>query len=665
MNEFGSAVQVKRISGRTAGTLEELGPAIHNSTSHAASFSINGDLIYVTLDGAHGEDARLGIIDLDKESVVKLVRLPGAMGGFTMTTAEDGSIYVASYNQGNVYRYHPKTDQLDHIGRPTPETTFGYSLIPAGEGRIYGGTYPGAVFYEYDPASGFRAFGPQPFVSGEHYVRSLAHWKEAGVTYVGIGSHPYLRRYVHATGEQTELLPEKYREDDEFVYDLNLQEGKLFVRLHPSARMLVYALSIDEHGVIEEQLECELPAVSSLGVSPVHEGAVYYTRVGKLYRYELDSKTTAPLDVDTTISPYNLGLVELEDQELYPGKTLVGAGSRMGKTRLFKYNLQSGRLHLADLDIEGVPTNIQCVFAASNGGIYTGAFLVGGNSVFNPLSGQFKEYKGVGQTEAIAELGGRMYFSVYPLAKLFEYDPSRPWTLDKGGDNPRLLFNLAAEEQDRPYGLAVIGDVLYIGTICGYGKLGGSIVAYRPADGTRQVYRNPLPDLSIVALLTAGGLLYGGTTIWGGLGIAPTRTAAELLVFDPASGRAKGIPLPVPDIQALTALAAGPDGLLWGMGEGYLFAFDRQEERFVHTAHLFPDHRYGSQSVWRDASLLFGRDGSLYGTVQGTMLFRYSPVRSELELLAEDGARFLAEDREGTLYFSDGKTRLRRYTLYR
>lgn len=659
-------VEVRREQGKLTGKLEDLGAAIHNSTSHAASFTSSGDggnIMYLTLDGAHGEDARLGVINLEEERLVKIVRLPEAMGGFTMTTAGDGSVYVASHNRGTIYRYLPDRGRLETLGKPTPETTFGYYLIPVGEDTVYGGTYPGAVFYEYNPVTGFRVFGPQPFVPGEHYVRSLAHWPEAGITYVGIGSHPRLKRFIHATGDQSELLPEEYQQADEFVYDLNIEGGKLFVRLNPSNRLLVYDLTLGEDGVVRERLECEVQGVGSLGVSPLHEGSVYYSSGGNLHRYELAAKEAVPLHVDTTIAPFKLGLVELQDQEAYPGKTLIGVGCRMGRTRLFKYNLKTGKLRIADLEIEGVPTNVQCVVAGSDGRIYTGAFLVGGTSVFDPESGRYTEYKGVGQTEAIAEVDGRMYFSVYPHAKLFEYDPGMPWTLDKGGENPRMLFDLSSVEQDRPYGLAVIGDVLYIGTICGYGKLGGSIVAYRPASGERRVYRNPLPDLSIVALVQSEGMLYGGTNIWGGLGIAPTRSEAELLLFDPSSGEARGVSLPVPGIQALTALTVGPDGLLWAMGEGYLFAFETIGETFVHAARLFPEIVYGSQSIWRDASLQFGRDGALYGTVQGSILFRYSPERAELELLAEDGARFLAQDKEGRLYFSDGKTRLRRYTL--
>lgn len=658
-------VEVIRSAAYPIGTLEELGAPVHNSTSHAAAFVKTGEgrtIMYLSLDGAQGEDARLGIVDLDEERLLKAIRLPEAMGGFTMTVANDRSVYVASHNKGNVYRYTPADGMLETLGKPTPETTFGYSLIPAGGDAVYGGTYPGAAFYEYSPAGGFRVHGPQPFEPGEHYVRSLAHWPEAGVTYVGIGSHPRLKRYEHASGHTEELLPESYW-NDEFVYDLNIEGERLFVRLNPSNRMLVYRLALDSQGRVTEELEREVPSVGSLGVSQEYEGSVYYASAGTIHRYDIGTGESVSLGIDTTIAPFKLSFVQLADQASFPGRTLIGAGCRMGKTRIFKYNPTTGAIRITDLDIEGVPTNVQCVVAGSDGQIYAGAFLVGGTSVFDPSTGLFTEYKGVGQTENIAEVGGKMYFSVYPHAKLFEYDPAQPWTAARGGSNPRQLFNLSAEEQDRPYGLTAGGDVLYIGTICGYGKLGGSITAFEPRSGTRKVYRNPLPELSIVTLVYRDGKLYGGTNVWGGLGIKPARTEAELLVFDVFTEEARGIPLPVPGLKAITALAFGTDGLLWGMAEGYIFAFDRANETYVHLAHLFPELLYGEQSIWRDAALRFGKDGALYGTVQGLHLFRYDTATFTLQRLVEDGARFLAEDREGRLYFSDGKTRLRRYTL--
>ncbi|MEF3310902.1 hypothetical protein PV433_18660 [Paenibacillus sp. GYB004] len=659
-------VEIIRPAVSRTGTLEELGVPVHNSTSHAAAFAKSGEgrtTMYLSLDGSQGEDARLGIVDLDEERLIEAIRLPDAMGGFTMTVANDRSVYVASHNKGNVYRYTPEDGKLDTLGKPTPETTFGYSLIPVGDDSVFGGTYPGAAFYEYRPGRGFKIHGPHPFEPGEHYVRSLAHWPEAGVTYVGIGSHPRLKRYEHATGQIRELLPETYR-NDEFVYDLNIEGGSLFVRLNPSNRMLVYRLASDSRGLIAEELVREVPNVGSLGVSEEYDGSIYYvSSAGSLHRYDIRTGEAVSLGIDTTIAPFKLSFVQLADQASFPGRTLIGVGCRMGKTRLFKYNPAKGTIRITDLDIPGVPTNVQCVVAGLDGQIYAGAFLVGGTSVYDPSTGLFTEHKGVGQIENMVEVGGKMYFSVYPYAKLFEYDPTQPWTMANGGSNPRLLFNLSAEEQDRPYGLTAGGGVLYIGTICGYGKLGGAITVFDPRSGTRKVYRNPLPDLSIVSLVHRGGKLYGGTNVWGGLGIKPARTEAELLVFDTCSEEARGIPMPVPGLKAITALTFGTDGLLWSMAEGYVFAFDPVEESYVYLAHLFPDILYGEHSIWRDASLQFARDGALYGTVKGKYLFRYEPGTASLETLVEDGARFLAEDREGRLYFSDGKTRLRRYTL--
>lgn len=653
-------------SAGAPGTCEDLGAPIRNATTHAGGFiktEDGKDRLCLVLDGATGEDARIVEVDLDRERVVRVVRLPGAMGAFTAGVSSDGSVYVASYNQGGVYRYTPWDGEVESLGKPTPETSFNYSLTAGPDGSMYAGTYPDCVFYKIKPSEGFERIGPKPFEAGESYVRSLSHTECGRYSYVGIGSHARLKRYDHKTGDIREVLPEPYWED-EFVYTSNLVNNKLIVRLHPSNRMLVFDVDQLPDGEVEEHLVLAAANIGSMGVSPEHEGMVYYTSAGVLHSYDLKGGTVQSIGVSTGIGPVVLGFVKLKDQTAYPGKTLVGAGSRLGKTRIFKYNPASGTYSEFDLDVEGTPTDLQCVVTGSDGKLYMGAFLVGGTSVFDPETDTFTEYKGVGQIENIAELGGKMYFGVYPLAKLFEYDPSRPWDLADGGTNPKLLFDHAELEQDRPYGMAVGEGKLFIGTICGYGKLGGAVLTYDPATRERQAHRNPLHNLSIISLLYRDGRLYGGTTVYGGLGITPDpEEEAKLLVYHVTFREAKGVPLPVRGLRAITALAFDAKGLLWGMAEGYLFAYDPADESFELCERLFPDINFSKKAVWRDAALLIGKDGTLYGTIEGSKLFRYEPGTRKMSLLIEDGAKFLAQDHQGRLYFSDSKTRLRRYTF--
>ncbi|GGD52408.1 hypothetical protein [Paenibacillus nasutitermitis] len=633
-----------------------LGSQVTNSVPHAATFGIGTDAsnLYAVMDGAAGTvDAKLSKINLNTESVSASYSLSGAGGGWAATTGTDGKIYAGTFSLGHLYAYTPGESSAVDLGQPLTGATHIRGLTAGLGGKIYGGTYPDAGFFRYYGGStggGFLQIGSKPIWGSEDYVQSLDYDEAEDVTYQGIGSHAHLIKFDNATGTKTDILPSAYS-GEEFVYNVNVEGGKIFARLTPSNNMLV----IDKTTLA---LDAVVPNVGTLGVSPVLGGKIYYTSGGVIHTYDLAAKSYASLNKDTLITPVRIGFATLSDQTNWPGSTLAGVGTLGGQTLLFKYNLQTANFKTVILDTPESPSSLEDVGTGPDGKIYTSGYLTGGTGVYSPIRDDLNtQYDGVMQTESMLALNGKMYFASYPDARLFEYNPSLPWDMSAG--NPQKVMDLKSEEQSRPVAMTSGGGKIFIGTVGNYGRLEGALTIYDPAAGTKTVKKNIISNQSITALAYYNGKVFGGTSIWGGLGSTPTATAAKFFVYDVASDTAAQYTLPVSGMDAITSIIVGPDNKLWGMAEGYLFVFDPATNSFDSFQQKFTDVSYNG-NVWRDAELLLSKSGQVFGTIKNKYLFRIDASKNIITLV-NNGANRITEDEFGNLYYFYG-TELKRYT---
>lgn len=609
------------------------------------------NLLYTVLPGSSGANAKFAVVDIKTETVLKILDMPGASGAWAVSVASDGRAYAGSYYNGHLYRYDPETMELADLGQAISGDTFIWDLQPGANGKMYGGTYPGGNAFMYNPDleskpdQGFKIMGTSPVVSGEQYIRSLIHDREADVLYIGVGAHAHLIKYDCNTETQENILPAEYA-DQQFVYNLNIANGKLFAWISPSSKMLVIDMETNETDYV-------IPQVNSLGVSPAQPGEnrVYYTVLNTLYYYDISTKTEISTGVSVGMNAREMTFVEL-DEPGFPGYTLVGLGPR---GNLFKYNLETGNLKTSVLDMPAIPTTIASIKKGPDGKIYSGGYLSGGVGVYSPLDGSVAEYKGIGQTDTMCVIGYKMYFGVYPGSYVYEYDFTQPWTINAGGGNPLKLFDLKADEQERIMAMAEGESKMFIGTVPDYGKLGGALTVYNTVDKAYQVYRNIIPNQSVISLAYKDGKVIGGTSVWGGLGISPSETEARLFIWDVASGTKEFEMAPVAGKKAITALTVGPDGNIWGMEEGYFFIFNPATRSIIYNRQIFPNIDYSGPNVshvWRAAFLETGKDGNVYGTIGGS-LFKID-ARTKAVTTITGGASLLAQDDFGNLYYVNG-----------
>src|SRR5690606_9399792 len=126
-----------------------------------------------------------------------------------------------------------------------------------------------------------------------------------------------------------------------------------------------------------------------------------------------------------------------------------------------------------------------------------------------------------------AFLDGKAYIGVYPSARVYEYDPSQ----ESSDGNPREVVDLRTEGQDRPFGLVAVEEQIAVGTVAGYGLRQGALTLVDPASGDHTSYR-PVEDHGVISLAYRDGVIYGGTTIYGGNGSTPIDDDGRVFAWD-------------------------------------------------------------------------------------------------------------------------------------
>jgi hypothetical protein len=174
------------------------------------------------------------------------------------------------------------------------------------------------------------------------------------------------------------------------------------------------------------------------------------------------------------------------------------------------------------------------------------------------------------------------------------------------------------------------------------------------------VHRNVVPDQSVSSLAYADGLIVGGTSIAGGLGIKPKEKEAKLFVWDPKTNEKVFEAVPSPGAGLISGLIVGPVKNVGGVADGEVFVFVGKGRKVVASRRLTAKSA-GPRVGWRDAYMaVHPRDGHVYATVGGR-LARIDPKTMNVTVLRKTDAGVLALDPQGRVYFRD-RTNLWRYT---
>ncbi|MBD2868718.1 FIMAH domain-containing protein [Paenibacillus arenilitoris] len=623
---------------RSFGAPSAIGSPIQSIAIYDGTFGKEDgrDVIYTTVSG---KPAIFQVIDLASRTVLRTYPLPGSESSWSHLTLPDGTVYIGGGGAGKLFSYSPAAKELKDLGGIGEGVAYGLSHDE--KGRVYFGSYPNAKIGRYDPATGeMKDYGT--VAPGQSYSRSTAY--HDGYVYAGIGIQGSIVKLNVETGEkETIALPTHGGAvDTGMVNQLDAWGGYLVAGLSSAkSPLLFYDLASGEWS--------DRYHLNNKGIRLSHgkpgSGKAYFAQNNRIM--ELDLTTLDAVDTGIPYGTFLRGTAWIDfpgDPEL-PGSSLATVTFGGGVAYL---NPETKTAKVIEYPVQGNPIPIQTLENGPDGKLYMSGYPGGRGASYSPETGETVSFP-LGQAEGMGYLGDKLYMGVYPGAKIYELDTSKP--LDASA-NPRHLFDVP--HQDRPFKMIAGEGKLFIGTIPDYGVLGGSLTVYDPASGEPPaVYEDVVHHQSIVGLALKDGKLYGSTTVAGGLGIDPTEPAAKLFVWDVASGTKEKEWVPqIPGLAAapkmIGGLSLGPDGLLWAAADGAIFAVDPATQQIVKSKVIYPGVTdYGR---WRPIQMRWGADGYLYTTLAGQMTV-IDPAN--LDSVALGAAELMTLGEDGHIYYAD------------
>jgi len=478
--------------------------------------------------------------------------IPGEVGAWAMAVDADGQVYVGTLPRAHVLRVDWAEKKLVDVGRPSETEQYIWQLALGTDKKLYGCTYPSAKLVRFDPATG-QGEDLGRMDEEELYARSVAA-DDQGFVYVGIGmAKRHLVAYEIATGEHRDVLTP------------------------------------------------ELAGDGSCSVARGEDGVVYGSASGQHLR--LEGFTAVPIPAEQVVGPEPLRLADGR-MVSYEGRTVTVTDpqTKAAETRDTGYEGKSQSLFRIGLGPDGLlygstAMPIHFIWADPDSEEW--------EEIGQPGGGEFYSFLAHGDVLVGAAYGGNAPIMVYRPGEPYApaADPSgNPWLVHYEGENSGWRPMAMIEGPD---------DMIYIGAVSGYGKLGGPICVLDPATGQVDQYMHVVEDQSVIALAALpDGRIVGGTTVGGGGGSHATQTEARLFLWDPVKREKVFETVPVPGEGTVQAVAVAADGLVYGFAGATMFIFDPAERKVVETA----PHELGAV-VYNAVAM--GPDGELWGLATG------------------------------------------------
>ncbi|MBT2289230.1 PQQ-binding-like beta-propeller repeat protein [Paenibacillus albidus] len=610
----------------------------------AVGYEDGKPVMYATSKGKPGY---LNVIDLEEYKLLRTISLAPSESSWAHTVAPNGTLYVAAEGSGaRLWEYSPVTHKAVQVAEFEGQSVSN-SITTDEQGRVYVGTYPGGKVWQYDPATKqVRDYGRVISALDQEYVRSIAY--QGGYIYAGT-AHEQIVRVDLNTGEKTNIAASLTVKNDT-VYDLSTIDNRyLFARYTDGS-------GIPGEGYIYDTatgswLDVELQQVTGLHATDSVDGKLYYMSEKKLKTFDL-----AAHQVEETGMTYESGFrgadwVEFKNNPELPEKTLVTVRYDGGVAML---NIDTKKVIVKPPIIPGLPGVVNRLQSVSDTQLITTGSQARSSLV--DLETMTAKPFSIGQADSVYPIGNKVYMGVYPEGGLYVYDLNQ----EPGSTNPQRLAVLG-NDQERLVHMSEGDGKLFISTISGYGTLGGSLTVHDTATGETKVHRNVVQNQSVLSTAYVDGKIFGSTTIRGGLGSTPSEQEAKIFVWDVQKEQkitefTLGIPELIDPIF-IGDLSLGPDGLIWGASYEYIFAIDPETYKLVKYKKIYPKLYY---TQWHHHPMHWSEDGLLY-VLFNNKLTVIDPETLEFRTLT-DALRFDL-GRDGNLYFTDLATNTVLYSI--
>lgn len=480
--------------------------------------------------GNTNESSGLELLFLDPvANTMKVVIAPAGQGAWLMRPISDNRLVIGTYYDGKWLVYDMNKGAFVKVV-PVPGEQYIWHSAIGKDGRVYGGTYPGAVLAALD----------------------LDTYEVQSYPYTLPGKHQYLR-YVNATADGRLICTYDTADATNMIFDPATEK---FTSAPASLKPLT-------RSVLWEGYLCSTDAVyDGTTLEPIDPPPFPVpSGTGWTMDYNLTTSDTLYLRQKNTVYSYKKGDDDLKKIATWDSK--IG-GSTRGVLPNGDLVCSIGQDYfIVSDDITSVtlqPLPRPDYSYAADG--KTTTLSAGRPSHFIAADGQGKLWGGplFGQTLWVMDLdtgkttntsivstrGGEVYDvafandKVYAVAyvggEIIEYDPAKPFDLFYG-NNPHTIANMKGDYIRPSAGIELGKDgLLYSGYLAKYGTYGGAVSITDPKNPKdHRIIENPLGPQGISGIEVDDKYIYIGTTLKGnGLPNNPEGTA-QLGVIDKAT----------------------------------------------------------------------------------------------------------------------------------
>ena len=609
-----------RLNGRGFTAPESLGEAINDTTSLTSAVydEIDGELYaYSMANGGY-----FNVLNVRTNELVHSEYVKGVQQVWAHTVTDDHVVYMAALGPGNegwLLRYNPKLKKVEDLGKNDPGYQY-WSIASDGKDNIFIGTFKegaGKVVKYNIENNKYEDLGVVDAEKNLGNVRSLAYHDNK--LYVGMGAEARLYQLDLDTKVYKDITLNAYdlinkpgdKNDIKYVYDLSIVKNHLVARFDHDGMGAVLLYNLKEQKWEDKVLKKDTDAKESYGAFGWntlvdHDGVTYVSFERQLHQIDTNTLTDKPIGG---------GVFGFRGAALFDfGEGLEFVTSeRLGGTLRIK--LVDGKRKQTANVMKGTALKLHNLGKDNNGDLYVSSYPGGPKGAkYTMKDGKYTTYAQSQAEGMIAGKGNTMYFGEYPGAVIKSMNTE---TLEI-----ETLFNLKdVHEQDRPYIMKFEDDLLLIGTIPDYKKIGGSLSIYNPDTNYLKTYRNVVEGQSIVGLAKKGNYIYGSTSIKGGLDTFPTAKKPVIFVWDIENEKkVKEIELEIPGLNEtpmISGLTFDENGMLWGAVDGFLFTLNPETLEPVNYKNIYPN--IGNRGMWRPVHIEFGDDGFVYSDVAGKL----------------------------------------------
>lgn len=408
---------------------------------------------------------------------------------------------------GELFAWSFANRKLISLGRVAPVATFVQGLEIDAAGRIWGGSYPDGIIWNFDPKSGkFASFSALD--AQTEYVRAIGIWKDT--VFAGTGSQdPHIVSFPQGSPERRTVIPLPDAPGTGFVHRIIVRGDKLFVFAEDSknaTRCYVY-------DPVKSRWGDELTS-ASYAFSQASGTAVWRVAEATVVRTETKTMT------DTVLCPTDVGLTR---SLLVTGDRIFAAGNHEGQPVVVQFSI-SGRSEIRRVrpNVSMGSFGVQSLIGSDHGLLYFGGYQGNGLGSLNPATDvrwRSSSTVGISQIEHLMQYDtNRLYIGSYGSAKLYSFDRNR---IGEGDAAFALITTLRQPYlQSRPFAWAAAGGKALAGTVPEYGLRGGALAVINPVKNElERVLNKFIPEQSIVGLAGYGDIAYGTTSIRGGYGV--------------------------------------------------------------------------------------------------------------------------------------------------